>query len=311
MDTGNLAKKGIGELQRSLERFETYNDGFILPDTFLVVRLDAHRLGTWDDSLGEWPCGAGITKAFHDTARLLMTSSFRVLLAYSHGDEISLLVDPTEASNPIRRSKILSTFASAAAVHFLKVSGKEALFDARLSELPSVGRVVEYFFWQRRYCFRNASTIALRAALRASGKSQEEAEKSIHGISEKDRISKLRDLGISLQSIPHTTRRGSLFLWSSVMKNGRELLTLTTDTSLSDDDDQYADRLATLVGEALGDPTAQSSVPSSELAATQPANTDITASSTPATVETKAAPARHYRPNKKTNVSVFKMKTGS
>jgi len=237
-----------------------------------------------------------------------MTSSFRVLLAYSHGDEISLLVDPTEASNPIRRSKILSTFASAAAVHFLKVSGKEALFDARLSELPSVGRVVEYFFWQRRYCFRNASTIALRTALLASGKSQEEAEKLIHGISEKDRISKLSGLGISLQSIPHTTRRGSLFVWSSVMKSGRELLTLTTDTSLSDDDDQYADHLTRVISTSLGETIIHpSTAASSEVAVKQPANTDRTPAHEPHSTETKAAAPRHYRPNKKTNVNVFKV----
>jgi signal transduction histidine kinase len=65
----------------------------------------------------------------------------------------------------MRRSKLISTIASAAAVHFLKVSGREALFEAKLSELPSSNRVLEYFFWQRRYCFRNATTIALRRAL--------------------------------------------------------------------------------------------------------------------------------------------------
>jgi len=306
MDTSKLVHKGIGELQRSLERFETYNDGFILPDTFLVIRLDAHRLGTWDDSLGEWPCGPAITRMLHETTRLLMTSSFRVLLAYSHGDEISLLMDPTEAANPIRRSKLISTFASAAAVHFAKVSGKEALFDARLSELPSVSRVVEYFFWQRRYCFRNASTIALRTALLAAGKSREDAERSIHGIAERDRVAKLSELGISLESIPHTTRRGALFFWSSVVKDGREFLKLLTDASLSDHDDEYADRLIQLIGEALNEQ------PLAVVDTNNPAaNSDEAPNAHHVPTETKTPPARRYRANKKTNVSVFKVQTGT
>ena len=81
MENDTLLKKGIGELQRSLERFESYNNGFILPDTLLVLRLDAHRIGEWDSSAGEYPCGEAITAAFHKTAEALMTSSFRVVMA--------------------------------------------------------------------------------------------------------------------------------------------------------------------------------------------------------------------------------------
>lgn len=302
-----LAQKGIGELQRSLERFENYNDGFILPDTFLVVRLDAHRLGAWDDSLGEYPCGPGITKALHDTARLLMTSSFRVLLAYAHGDEISLLIDPTESANPMRRSKLISTIASAAAVHFLKVSGHEALFEARLSELPTATRVLEYLFWQRRYCFRNATTIALRQALLKSGKSAEEAERSIHGIAERERLSKLASLGIAIESIPHTTRRGALFFWSSIVKDGREQFRIASDASITDDDEQYIGQLQQLLDEMLGNGAAPEAPQPARAAANQDAVIQPADTTQPAESQQK----REYKPNKKTNVSVFKMSSGS
>ena len=307
MNTHALAQKGIGELQRSLERFENYNDGFILPDTFLVVRLDAHRLGAWDDALGEYPCAPGITKAFHDTARLLMTSSFRVLLAYAHGDEISLLIDPSESANPMRRSKLISTIASAAAVHFLKVSGREALFEAKLSELPSSNRVLEYFFWQRRYCFRNATTIALRRALLNSGKSAEEAERSIHGIAEKDRLAKLTGLGVALESIPHATRRGTLFFWSSAMRDGREHFRITSDAMLADSDDQYLSHLQQVISEILGHGAAPGAAQPAHVAVNHDSVIQPVGAIQPAESQRK----REYKPNKKTNVSVFKMSRGA
>ena len=303
MDSSTLAQKGIGELQRSAERFENYNDGFILPDTFLIVRLDAHRLGDWGELSNEYPCGPQVTKALHDTARLLMTSTFRVLLAYVHGDEISLLIDPSESTNPIRRSKLLSTIASAAAVHFVKASGKEALFDARLSELPSRDRVVEYLFWQRRYCFRNATTIALRTALLAAGESAEEAERSIHGIPEKQRVARLAERGIALESIPHTTRRGALFFWSTVVKDGREHFRIVSDARLSDDDERYIQQLNAVLSSALGD-----AVSAAHTTLSTPANADSAASAPrAANSEPSSSSPREYKGNKKTNVSVFRV----
>ncbi len=296
-----LSQRGIGDLQRSLERFESYNDGFILPDTFLVVRLDAHRMGDWGALNAEYPCGPAVTKALHTTARTLMTSTFRLLVAFVHGDEISLLLDPTETLNPMRRSKLISTVASAAAVHFMQASGKEALFEARLSELPSVERVVEYFFWQRRYCFRNAVTIALRAALTSSGLSAEDAEKFIHGVSEQARLAKLQEAGVPLESIAHTTRRGALFFFETLLHDGREHFRLNSNTTLPDDDEESVRLLTHVLESALGEdcpehvaPVARREPPSP----TVPANSDQ---------QPKAPQSRQFKGNKKTNVSVFKV----
>lgn len=302
-----LSQRGIGDLQRSLERFESYNDGFILPDTFLVVRLDAHRMGDWGVLNAEYPCGPAVTKALHTTARTLMTSTFRVLVAFVHGDEISLLVDPTETLNPMRRSKLISTVASAAAVHFMQASGKEALFEARLSELPTVERVIEYFFWQRRYCFRNAVTIALRSALTSSGLSLEDAEKCIHGVSEQGRLAKLQEVGVPLESIAHTTRRGALFFFETLLRDGREHFRLNSNTTLPDDDEDSVRLLTHVLQSALGEerpehvaPVAPRELPTAQV----PSNSDQQPKSEQ---QQKAPQSRQFKGNKKTNVSVFKV----
>jgi len=298
MTTQPLEKRGIGELQRSLERFETYNDGFILPDTRLVVRLDAHRLGDWSGvASGEYPCGEELTKAFHATAKALLTSSFRVILAYAHGDEISLYIDPTENSNPLRRSKLISAFSSAAALHFRDATGLSALFDARLSELPSDERVAEYFMWQRRYCFRNALTIALRRALIASGLSAEDAERKLHGLPEAQRVEALTQAGISLDSIPVTTRRGALFSWREITKDGRSEFSISEITSLPDDDLEFVQISRQLITRATGTGSAADSA-------------EKPAAKAPRRPEAHQSPVT-FRPTKRSNVSIVRVARNS
>lgn len=304
----SLIRKGLGELERSALRFEYYNDGFILPDTLIIVRLDAHRYGDWSSLGDEYPCGSTITEAFHATARDLMTASFRVILAYTHGDEISLLIDPSENSNPLRRSKIISAFASAAAIHFQKHSGLTATFDAKVSELPSLDRVFEYLFWQRRYCFRNATTIALRKALTTRGASREEMERQMNGISEEQRVAKLATLGISLTDIPSTTRRGALHTWESFSKDGREHFKLLSDTQLPEDDSQYLALITSRLHRALDIPEKPVVVDKKK------AVTNTTQQAQKAEAPRSAPQAHHTAPrshdmkrNKKAQVSVFKM----
>jgi tRNA(His) 5'-end guanylyltransferase len=293
MPDKSLIQRGLGDLQRSLERFETYNDGFVLPDTFLVIRLDAHRYGDWSAlSVGEYPCGPSMTRAFHETAVSLMASAFRTVLSYCHGDEICLFVDPSENNSPLRRSRLTSLLASAASIHFLEASGLAATFQARLSELPSLSRVIEYFFWQRRVCFRNALTISLRRALITQGYSPEEAEKQIHGLPEDQRITKLEGLGVSTSSLPETTTHGALFWWDISRTPTEEEFRLSSATSLGQNDEEFVTLVSRLVrGRSVASNTDQ--VP--ETRASKP-------------IPTPKIPNPHERrPSKRANVSVFKV----
>jgi tRNA(His) guanylyltransferase len=275
-----------------MERFETYNDGFILPDSRLVIRLDAHRFGDWSGLEDDYPCGPRITKFFHETAINLMTSSFRVKVAFVHGDEISLFLDPAENANPLRRSSIISSFSSAAALHFLKISGLCATFSARLSELPSADRLIEYFLWQRRCCYRNAITIALRRALLSAGHSASEAEQALHGVPEDQRIAHLEQLGIPLSSIPSTTLKGALFGWKSP-KNSDEYLTIASFTKLSDDDEEFISLVSQFSGFSVPHRT---KIVSSVLPSEDPKPTLV-----------PQKPRTEHKSNRKTNVSVFKV----
>lgn len=269
-----------------MQRFETYNDGFALPDTYLIVRLDAHRYGDWSSvPAHEYPCGSRTTTALHNTAQSLLTSSFRVSLVYAHGDEISLLLAPSESASPIRRSKLLSMFASAAAVHFREHSNLSALFDGKLSELPSRERVLEYFLWQRRCCLRNALSTTLRRTLIATGLTPEQCEAHMHGVAEDARIEMLKDLGVPLSSLPITTTRGAFFTMQRHMRGAREEFAISTITSIPESDTEYIALVEKLVrADGRG---------ARPLAAS---NCDTPPSPTP----------QHHRTIRKAQVSVFK-----
>jgi tRNA(His) 5'-end guanylyltransferase len=306
-----LSQRGIGDLERSIERYETYNDGFILPDTVIVVRLDAHRYGDWSALPDEYPTGPTTTKGLLITARALMSASFRVVLAYTHGDEISLVLDPTENINPLRRSKLISAFCSAAAIHFLKATGFAAMFDAKVSELPSPERLSEYLFWQRKYCYRNATTIALRRALIRSGLSLDQAENKIRGATEEQRIAQLKELGAPVETIPPTTRRGSLLYWNTDVVEGRSQFKVVVDTKLADNDEAYEAFLTERVSKALV--TAPVNRPTQAPAA-QPAperKAQVVAKQAPVQ-KSPQPPKQPQQPqqakrNKKAQVSVFRM----
>lgn len=303
-----LTQRGIGELQRSCERYENYNDGFILPETLLVVRLDAHRYGDWSSFTDEYPTGPTATKALLITARALMSATFRVVLAYVHGDEISLVVDPTENTNPLRRSKLISAFSSAAAIHFFKAARLPALFDAKVSELNSAENLVEYLFWQRRYCYRNATTIALRKALLQAGNSAEKAESKIQGTNDDQRGALLKELGAPIESIAQTTRRGSLLYWDTVSQDGREEIKVVVDMKLSDDDAAYEDHIRKLLQKALRLSSAGDARPRSTTQS-PPSPVVVKAKSPEREAAPRPAQAQPQAPkrNKKAHVSVFRV----
>jgi tRNA(His) 5'-end guanylyltransferase len=308
-----LSQRGIGDLERAVVRFETYNDGFILPDTLVVVRLDAHRYGDWSSLSDEYPTGPTVTKGLLITARALMSASFRVVLAYVHGDEISLVLDPTENINPLRRSKLISAFSSAATIHFLKATGLAAMFDAKVSELPSIERLAEYLFWQRKYCYRNATTIALRRALMRGGLTAEQAESNVRGATEEQRVEHLRKAGAPVETIPLTTRRGSLLCWDTVEVDGTPQLKVVVNTKLSDNDEVYETFITDRIMKALG-ASAAPQVPRAATHAPTPerrAKVILKAPANKASQEPhRPQQQRLIKRNKKAQVSVFRVSNG-
>lgn len=244
METKKPTIKTLGEYQRALDRFENFNDGLILPDLFLIIRVDARRFGPqWENVANdEYPYSPVIVESFLATARSLMCSGFRTLFATMHGDEVSLVLDPLENVNPRRRHKLISLVASAAAVSFLQHSGLPVLFHAKLSELPTLRHVIDYFLWQRKVATRNFIAKLLRTQMHRSGMSQEEIELRSANLIEEERLTLAMQLGISSADISLADRFGSALWWEeiSLTPSNKEASCRLVETSfLPESEEEY------------------------------------------------------------------------
>lgn len=228
------AVKSLGEYQRSLERFENVNDGFILPDLHLIIRIDGHRFGPLWERVPDtdYPFEQTLVDSFIHTARSLMRAGFRVVYAFFHGDEISLLLDPLENRNQRRRSKLTTWLCSTASLLFQEQFGKPLIFYSKLSELPTTNHVVDYFMWQKKVGRRNFLSRNLGIILSEAGKATAEIDATIGKLGEEERFALLESLGRPKESFDARLIHGVALWWD-------ESGTLFECNTLPADDEAY------------------------------------------------------------------------
>jgi tRNA(His) 5'-end guanylyltransferase len=228
--------KTIGEYQRLLERFENTNDQLLLPDLYFVIRVDAHRIGDNWSEISDYPFSETVVKALRETARNLMMSGFRINYSFVHGDEISLLLDPIEASNQRRRVRLTSLFASYATAYFNKLSAYQAVFHTKLSELPSKQHALDYFIWQRKVSTRNFLTRKIIQILQAQGLSPQEIDSRTSKLSEDERRKLLVSLGYPEEDLSISDLYGYGLWWA---EHNSKKPQLVDSQSLGINEDQY------------------------------------------------------------------------
>ena len=238
--------RSLGEYQRSMDRFERC-DGFILPEMHLIIRIDAHRTGPeWSDFPDDgYPFDPGFVTALTKTAKHLMGFGFRVLYAFVHGDEISVLLDPQESTNQRRRGRLVSLFSSAGAVGFLREFPRPVIFHAQLSELPTAGHVIDYFMWQRKVSSRNFFSRTLGLKLAAQGLNAAEIDAKIGKISEQERENLAVELGLTDEHITRYHRFGLALWWDQAGSGGPQVVVCD---ELPATDEEYRDLVVERIG---------------------------------------------------------------
>src|SRR6185436_13872495 len=111
------------------------------------------------------------------------TCGFRVLYGYTESDEISLLFALDERQFGRKLRKYHSTLAAEASARFSLLLGQPATFDCRISQLPGVERVVDYFRWRNEDAARNALNAYCYWTLRKLGLDEHAATKRNFGLS--------------------------------------------------------------------------------------------------------------------------------
>lgn len=214
-DFNDYQPKTLEEYSRFIEQYEKANDFLVLPEMYLVLRVDSHRFGPlWaEHNDAEYPLGEKFAQAYVSTAADLMRAGFRYVFALCHGDEISLLFHSSEAINPRRRSNLHSLVSSAAALSFNQHYGLPVLFHSKLSELPTKRHVLDYFFFMRRTFYRNLLSQALLRGLANEGLSRQDINKKIQPLGNPERLALAESLGFRFEDCPAWLKYGVGLWW--------------------------------------------------------------------------------------------------
>jgi len=210
------------ELDQKMRVFETAADYCVLPGVYMVARLDGRSFTRLTKEVCKFE--APFDERFRDlmigTVESLMTCGFRVLYAFTESDEISLLFAPDEQLFGRKLRKYDSTLAGEASAKFSLLLGSVATFDCRISQLPNLDLVVDYFRWRSEDAARNALNAYCYWSNRKRGLDERAATERVFGMSVGQKNELLFEQGINFNDVPSWQKRGIGFYWEDVDKPG-------------------------------------------------------------------------------------------
>ena len=211
------------ELDARMRVFETTNDRCVLPEIFIVARIDGRgftRL-TKEVHAFESPFDVKFRDFMIGTVEHLMDCGFRAVYGYTQSDEISLLLHQGEHAFGRKTRKLNSILAGEASAKFSTLLGGVAAFDCRLCELPNAELVRDYFRWRSEDAHRNALNAHCYWALRKDGRSVKEATDALMQLPVADKNELLFRHGMNFNDLPAWQKRGVGLYWETYEKVGQ------------------------------------------------------------------------------------------
>jgi len=216
------------DLDQKMRVFETAHDLCVLPGLYMVARVDGRSFTrlTKEVHKFEAPFDLRFRDLMVETAEHLMAGcGFNMVYGYTESDEISLLFGLEENSFGRKLRKVISILAGEASAKFSLLLGAVACFDCRISELPSVELVVDYFRWRNEDAHRNALNAHCYWLLRKQGKNVGEATATLKGMSVADKNELLFQNGVNFNDLPLWQRRGVGLYWEEYYRPAQNPVT--------------------------------------------------------------------------------------
>jgi len=215
------------ELDSKMRVFETAHDRSVLPGMFLVARIDGRNFTrlTKEVHKFEAPYDVRFRDLMIETTAHLMNCGFNALYGYTQSDEISLLFHPRITTFDRKVRKYNSILAGEASAKFSVLLQDLACFDCRISELPNVDLVVDYFRWRNEDAHRNALNAHCYWLLRKEGQSVRDATAALDRLSVAEKNELLWQREINFNDLPLWQRRGTGVYWERYQKTGTNPLT--------------------------------------------------------------------------------------
>ncbi len=216
------------ELDAKMRVFETAHDTCVLPQVFMVARLDGRSFTrlTKEVHKFEAPFDERMRNMMTATVEHLMNSSgFNIIFGYTQSDEISLLFHPEEKIFGRKLRKYNSILAGEASAKFSLLLGDIGVFDSRISELPNINLVCDYFRWRNEDAHRNALNSHCYWLLREQGETVKQATKFLEGKSVAEKNELLWKNGKNFNDFPLWQKRGTGLYWENFEKEAVNKMT--------------------------------------------------------------------------------------
>ncbi len=203
------------EFDQRMRCYETASDTYVVPEMYMVARLDGRSFTRLTKHT--CPFEAPFDERFRDymieTTKALMNCGFRIVFAFTQSDEISLLLDRHEELFGRKLRKYYSTLAGEASAQFSVKLGRPASFDCRISQLPNLDLVVDYFRWRSTDAGRNALAAWCYWTLRKHGQTERQATANLSGLTLSAKHELLFAHGINFNDLPVWQKRGVGLIW--------------------------------------------------------------------------------------------------
>lgn len=210
------------QLDEKMRLHESTLEGSVIPGITMIARLDGRGFTKLTKEI--YPFEAPFDEQFHHlmvaTTQHLMQCGFQVIYGYTQSDEISLLLHRDTGVFDRKPRKYISVLAAEASAKFSLELGGIGVFDARLSLLPNIGRVISYFQWRMADAHRNALHAHCYWMLRKQGNSISEATLQLQGMSVARKNDLLFRHGINFNALPTWQKRGTGVCWEHYQKTG-------------------------------------------------------------------------------------------
>lgn len=210
------------ELDSMMRVYETCNDHSVIPNMYMVARLDGKGFTKLTKNKGfKKPFDVDFSNIMRTvTYHLMENTGIKFIYGYTQSDEISLLFDINEDTFARKLRKFNSTLAGhASAVASLKLD-EPVVFDCRISQLPTIELVCDYFSWRQEDANRNALIGYCYWTLRTKGYSARKATSLMEGMSKAQQNELLFSLGINYNDVEEWHKRGIGFYFETYIKEG-------------------------------------------------------------------------------------------
>ena len=210
----------FNELDKKMRIFETANDQLVLPEIYIVARIDGRSFTRLTKEIHhfESPYDVQFRDYMIETVKHLMDCGFKTVYGYTQSDEISILLDRDDNTFQRKERKLNSVLAGEASAKFSLLLGDVAAFDCRLCQLPNARLVVDYFRWRSEDAHRNALNSHCYWTLRKEGQSANEAAKQLLGLSVAKKNELLFEKGVNFNDLPSWQKRGVGVYWEDYTK---------------------------------------------------------------------------------------------